>query len=135
MHQHPILTNKVSMEILNLKVVNQDRLSKFFKFKVSNFDFITISSNKSVTNFEISCSYPTLILNIEWVVCGSVNGFAIRSFKVQDFVSFLDPGIQNLFKFCFACFVIVGKNLIANGNIFRLELSRNVQSGNTQNHG
>ena len=78
MHQHPILANKVSMEILNLKVVNKYWFSKLLKFKVSNFDFITVSSNKCITNFKIACSYPALAVNIEWVVCGCVNSFTVR---------------------------------------------------------
>ena len=79
MHQNPILTNKVSMEILNLKVVNQDRFSKLFKFKVSNFNFIAVSSAENVANFKVTCGYPALAVNIEWVVSCGVNGFTVRS--------------------------------------------------------
>ena len=97
MHQHPILTNKVSMEILDFKVINKYWFSKFFKLKVSNFDFVTNSGNKYVTDFKITGSYPTLVLNIERVVCGSVYSFTVGSRNVQDFICFLDPDIQNLF--------------------------------------
>ena len=112
MHHHPILTNKVSMEILDFKVINGNWLSKLFKFKVSNFNLITISSNKSVTNFKITGSYPTLFLNIERVICGSVDSFTVGSRNVQDFICFLDPNVENLFKFCFARFRIVWSNTV-----------------------
>ena len=97
MHQHPILANKVSMEISNFEVVNGDRFSKIFKLKFSNFDFVTNSGNKYVTDFKITCRYPTFFLNIEWVICGSVDSFTVGSRNVQDFICFLDPDVQNLF--------------------------------------
>ena len=67
------------MEISNFEVVNEDRFSKIFKLKFSNFDFVTNSGNKSISNFKISSSYPTLFLNIERVICGSINSFTARS--------------------------------------------------------
>ena len=79
MHQHPILTNKVSMEISNFEVVNRDRFSKIFKFKVGNFNLITISSIENITDFNVASSYPTLFLNIERVVSCGVNSFTVRS--------------------------------------------------------
>ena len=106
------------MEILNLKVVNKYWFSKLFKFKVSNFDFITVNGNKCVANFKIACSYPALAVNIEWVVCGCINCFAIRSGNVKNFVSFLNPNVENLFKLCFARFGIVCPNTVANLNFF-----------------
>ena len=84
MHQNPILTNKVSMEILDFKVINKYWFSKLFKFKVSNFNLITISSNKSVTNFKITGSYPTLFFNIELVICGCVNGLTVGSKDIEN---------------------------------------------------
>ena len=112
MHQHPILTNKVSMEIGNFKVINKYWFSKFFKLKVSNFDFATISGNKYITNIKITGSYPALFLNIERVICGSVDSFTVGSRNVQDFICFLDPDVQNLFKLCFARFRIVWSNTV-----------------------
>ena len=97
MDQNRNRANKVSMEILDFKVINKYWFSKFFKFKVSNFNLITISSNKSVTNFKITGSYPTLFLNIERVICGSVDSFTVVSRNVQDFICFLNPNVQNLF--------------------------------------
>lgn len=35
MHQHPILANKVSMEILNFKVVDKNRGSASFSISIS----------------------------------------------------------------------------------------------------
>ena len=99
MHQHPILTNKVSMEIGNFKVINKYWFSKFFKLKVSNFDFFTNSGNKYVTDFKITCRYPTLFLNIERVICGSVDSFTVRCWNVENFICFLDPDVQNLFSY------------------------------------
>ena len=78
MHQHPILTNKVSMEIGNIKVVDSYWFSKLFKFKISNFNFITVSVNKYVTNFKITGSYPALTVDIERVVSCSVDSFTVR---------------------------------------------------------
>ena len=78
MHQHPILTNKVSMEIGNFKVINKYWFSKIFKLKFSNFDFATISGNKYITNIKITGSYPTLFLNIERMVSCCVNSFTVR---------------------------------------------------------
>ena len=123
MHQHPILTNKVSMEISNFEVVNRDRFSKIFKFKVGNFNLITISSIENITDFNVASSYPTLFLNIERVICGSVDSFTVGSRNVQDFICFLDPDVKNLFKFCFARFGIVCPDLIANLNIFNANSS------------
>ena len=99
MHQNPILTNKVSMEIFNLKVVNKNRLSKLFELKISNLNLVTVNGNKSVTNFKITGSYPTLFLNIERVICGSVDSFTVGSRNVQDFICFLDPDVKNLFSY------------------------------------
>ena len=93
MNKNSQLTNKVSMEIFNLKVVNSDWLRKLFKFNVSNFNLVTVSSNKCVTDFKVASSYPTSILNIEWVVSCSVNGFAVRSRNMEYFISFLDPNV------------------------------------------
>ena len=112
MHQHPILTNKVSMEIGNFKVINKYWFSKLFKFKVSNLNLITINCNKSVTNIKITGSYPALFLNIERVVSCCVNSFTISCGNVQDFICFLDPDVKNLFKFCFARFRIVWSNTV-----------------------
>ena len=112
MHQHPILANKVSMEISNFEVVNGDRFSKIFKLKFSNFDFVTNSGNKSISNFKISSSYPALAVNIEWVVSCGVDSFTVRCGNVQDFICFLDPNVENLFKFCFARFRIVWSNTV-----------------------
>ena len=84
MHQNPKLTNKVSMKILNLKVVNQDRLSKFFKLYIGNLNLVTVNGNKCVANFKITCRYPTLVLNIERVVCGSVNGLTFGSKDIEN---------------------------------------------------
>jgi hypothetical protein len=97
MHQHPILTNKVSMEINNFEVVNGDRFSKLFKFSISNLNLVTINSAENITNFKITGSYPAFFLNIERVICGSVYSFTIGSGNVQDFICFLDPDVQNLF--------------------------------------
>ena len=66
------------MEIGNFKVINKYWFSKFFKLKISNFNFITVSVNKYVTNFKITSSYPTLVLNIERVVSCSVDSFTVR---------------------------------------------------------
>lgn len=63
MHQHPILTHKVSMAVLNFKVVHKDRFSKLFNLKVGNFNLITVSGNKCVTNFKITCGYNNEILS------------------------------------------------------------------------
>ena len=112
MHQHPILTNKVSMEIGNFKVINKYWFSKFFKLKVSNFDFVTNSGNKYVTDFKITCRYPTFLLNIERVVSCGVDSFTVSCGNVQNFICFLDPDVKNLFKFCFACFRIVWSNTV-----------------------
>ena len=79
MHQHPILANKVSMEISNFEVVNGDRFSKLFKLSISNLNLVTINSAENVTNFKITGSYPTLVLNIERVVSCCVNSFTVRS--------------------------------------------------------
>ena len=123
MHQHPILTDEVSIKVCHIKVINKYWFSKFFKLKVSNFDFFTNSGNKYVTDFKITCRYPTLFLNIERVICGSVDSFTVGSRNVQDFICFLDPDVKNLFKFCFARFGIVCPDLIANLNIFNANSS------------
>ena len=102
MHQNPILTNKVSVILLNFKIVNKDRLIKSLKLNFSNFNFITVSGNKCVAKFEITGSYPALFFNIERVICGCVNGFTVRSRNVKNFVCFLNPNTQNFFKLCFS---------------------------------
>lgn len=84
MHQNPILTNKVSMEILDFKVKNGNWLSKLFKFKVSNLNLVTVNGNKSVTNFKITCGYPALFFNIELVICGCVNGLTVGSKDIEN---------------------------------------------------
>ena len=116
MHQHPILTNEVSIKVCYIKVVNNDRFSKLFKLNVSNFNFVTISGVKDITNFKVTCGYPTFFLNIERMICGSVNGFAVSSFYVKNLVSFLNPNVQNFFKLCFARFGIVRPDFISNLN-------------------
>ena len=112
MHQHPILTNKVSMEIFNLKVVNKNRLSKLFELKISNLNLVTVNGNKSVTDYKITCGYPAFFFNIKWVVCGCVDCFTVGSRNVQDFICFLDPNVENFFKLCFARFRIVWSNTV-----------------------
>ena len=94
MHQYPILTNKVSMEILNLKVVDSNWFSKLFKFKFSNFNLVTISGVENVTNFKVACGYPTLFFNIERMVCGSVDSFTVKSGNVKNFIGFLDLNVN-----------------------------------------
>lgn len=75
--KNSMITNKVSMEILNLKVVNKYWFSKLVKFKVGNLNLITVSSIENVTNFKVTSRYPSLAVNIEWVVCSCVDGFAV----------------------------------------------------------
>ena len=72
------------MEISNFEVVNDNRLSKLFKLKVNNFNLVTVNGNKSVTNFKITCGYPALAANIEWVVCCSVNGLTVGSKDIEN---------------------------------------------------
>ncbi len=122
MHQHPILTNIVSMAVLNLKVVNKYRLSQFLNLNIGNLNLVTVSGNKCITDFKIACGNPTLIFNIERVVRSGVNSFAVRSGNVQYLVSFFDPDVQNLFKLCFSCFIVVGENLITDGYFFNANL-------------
>lgn len=75
--KNSMITNKVSMEILNLKVVNKDRFSKLFNNKVGNFNLVTISGVENVTNFKVASRYPTLFFNIERMVGCGVNSFAV----------------------------------------------------------
>ncbi len=98
------------MEILNLKVVNKDRLIKLFNLNIGNFNLITVSGNKRITDFKITSRYPTLVLNIKRMVGSSVDNFAVESGNVQNFIGFLDPNVQNLFKLCFARFGVVCYN-------------------------
>ena len=107
MHQHPILTNKVSMEILDFKVINKYWFSKLFKLSISNFNLVTINSAENITNFKITGSYPALVLNIERVVSCSVDSFTVESRNVENFICFLDPDVENFFKLCFVRFGIV----------------------------
>lgn len=72
------------MEIFNLKVVNKNRLSKLFELKISNLNLVTVNGNKSVTDYKVTCGYPALAANIEWVVCCSVNGLTVGSKDIEN---------------------------------------------------
>ena len=54
MHQNPILTHKVSIEVSYIKVVHKDRFSQFFNLNISNLNLITVSGVENITNFKIA---------------------------------------------------------------------------------
>jgi len=65
MYQYRRFANKISMEILNLKVINLDRRFKNFVLNPFNSYKLTIGKYKYIAGFKTSCQCPAKLVNIE----------------------------------------------------------------------
>nr|WP_295171214.1 hypothetical protein [Ruminococcus sp.] len=86
MHQNRHITNKVGVEILNLKVINQYTLIKLFNLRTENNRCRTVKVIDFIALNEISCSSPALTYNVERVICSGIN-ISLISVKVENFIN------------------------------------------------
>ena len=70
MHPNRTITNKISMIIFNLKIINSGRLVKFFNPMFLNKQIFAIYADKFITNEQISCIDKTPALNVEGAIIG-----------------------------------------------------------------
>ena len=77
MHPNSTITNKISMIIFNLKIVNSSRLVKFFNPMFLNKQIFAIYADKFITNEKISCIDKASALYIKRVIISCYNFFAV----------------------------------------------------------
>ena len=73
MHQNRHTTHEVGMEILNLKVIDKNRLVKFFKHRTKHNGSRHVEVENLITDSKVTSGNPTLINHIERMVCGRVD--------------------------------------------------------------
>ncbi len=78
MHPNSTITNKISMIIFNLKIVNSSRLVKFFNPMFLNKQIFAIYADKFITNEKISCIDKASALYIKRVIFGCDNLFTVN---------------------------------------------------------
>ncbi len=64
MHPNRRFTNKISMIILNLKIINVNRLVKFFNPMFLNKQIFAIYTDELITDKKISCIDKASALNV-----------------------------------------------------------------------
>ena len=88
MHQNRHTTHKVGMEILNLKVIDKNRLIKNLNFKAKNGRNSSVKVVDLIALNKIACGNPTLSNYIKRVVSRCVN-IALICMEVQYILSLL----------------------------------------------
>lgn len=99
MHQHTTLTNKVSMEILDLEVVDGDGLLQALVGDVLNGALGTVGEPDGHTGMERACLAPAHALHIEGVLRSGINGLllalGVLNGHMGDLVRGVDEGTDN----------------------------------------
>ena len=78
MNPNPFFTNKISMIIFNLKIVNSSRLVKFFNPMFLNKQIFAIYADKFITDKKVSSIDKASALNVERVIFGCDNLFTVN---------------------------------------------------------
>ena len=73
MRQNRHTTHEVRMEILNLKVIDQNRFIKNLNSRAKNCRSCTVEVENLITDSKVTSGNPTLINHIERMVCGRVD--------------------------------------------------------------
>ena len=95
MHQHAIaVSDKVCMEILNLKVINLNRSFKYFVLYLFNDDVFTIERYKYISCTELASFNPALYRRVEGMLVGTDDLFTGCE-NVYKLGSFIDEGLNN----------------------------------------
>lgn len=76
-YQYSTFSNKVGVEISNLKVVNSNRMFKSFGYDIGNNGFRAVCKPYNHASMQSASIDPSLSFNIEGVVRGGINGFSL----------------------------------------------------------
>ena len=96
MHPNRRFTNKISMIIFNMKVINVNRLVKFFNPMFLNKQIFAIYADKFITDKKVSSIDKASALNVERVIICSYNFFTIY-YKVNKLFYLTDIRFKNCF--------------------------------------
>ena len=112
MHQNRHTTHKVGMEILNLKVIDKNRLVKNLNLEAeySRGSFVKVVN--LVADNKVACGNPTLADHIERMV-GSCVDIALVGVKVQNLINRMDVNLCDCLKLGFSGFNIKCPYLVA----------------------
>lgn len=112
MHQNRHTTHKVGMEILDLKVIDKNRLVKFFNRRTKHNGSRPVEIENLVADNKVACGNPTLADHIERMV-GSCVDIAIVGVKVQNLINRMDVYLCYGLEFGFSGFNIKCPYLVA----------------------
>lgn len=106
MHQTRHTTHEVRMEILNLKVIDQNRFIKNLNSRAKNCRSCTVEVENLITDSKVTSGNPTLINHIERVVCGRVD-VAFIGVEVQNLINRVDINLCYGLEFGFSGFNVL----------------------------
>ena len=112
MHQNRHTTHKVGMEILDLKVIDKNRLVKNLNLEAeySRGSFVKVVN--LVADNKVTCGNPALADHIERVVSSCVD-IALVGVKVQNLINRMDVYLCDCLKLGFSGFNIKCPYLVA----------------------
>ena len=112
MHQNRHTTHKVGMEILDLKVIDKNRLVKFFNRRTKHNGSRPVEIKNLVADNKVTCGNPALADHIERVVSSCVD-IALVGVKVQNLINRMDVYLCDCLKLGFSGFNIKCPYLVA----------------------
>ena len=132
MHQNRHTTHKVGMEILNLKVIDKNRLVKNLNLETeySRGSFVKVVN--LVADNKVARSNPALAYHIEWVICCCVD-IALVDVKVQNLINRMDVNLCYGLEFGFSGFNVVCPYLVADLDFVNAPMSVLLYHNSTTN--
>ena len=112
MNQYGHTTHKVGMQILDLKVIDKNRLVKFFNRRTKHNGSRPVEIENLVADSKVACGNPTLADHIERMV-GSCVDIALVGVKVQNLINRMDVNLCDCLKLGFSGFNIKCPYLVA----------------------
>ena len=127
MHKNRILADIISMEVLNLEIINLNRSLKYFMLYLFNNDILTVAEYKYISCFEINSTCPSTLWRIERM--GRCGDYLITVYMdMYKLGRFINKCLKNLFVSAFSGFRIRSKYTIFGPNLFDMFLSVFVQN-------
>ena len=116
MHQSRHTTNKIGVEIFNLKVIDKHRLIKNHNFEAEYGRGSSVKVVDLIALSKIASGNPTLAYHIEWVVCCCVN-IALIGVEAQNLINRMNINLCNGLKLGFSSFNIIRPYLVTDFNL------------------
>ena len=132
MHQYRLVTDIISMEILNLEIICCLRAFQQLMLNLFDNDILAIEHDEDITSSEVNCACPTLFGDIERVFRRTGQGFALYC-HMNPLSCFVPESLNYGFERCFTRLRIVHPYKIANLDVLNGYISGfgcNTSAGN-----